>query len=116
MSGRGGQDRDRGGRGGCVSRGCKRGSDHYTPTLNKNKSLCSALGNNFFKYGQKGASDQIQMTWENIINHVGNIYGNVISNELQNKTKVSITKHEYTEDVQSKHNIARNYSIYRVQG
>ena len=60
MSGGGVQGKGRDGRG---SRGCGRGSSHYTPTLNKNKGLCSALGNNFFDYGQTGAAYQKQMTW-----------------------------------------------------
>ena len=42
-------------------------------------------------------------TWENIVHHVGNIYKNDIRNKLQNKTRVSIPKSEYTEDVQLKH-------------
>ena len=42
---------------------------------------------NFFGYGQKGAEDQIRMTWENTVHHVSTIYGHVISNELQKKEK-----------------------------
>ena len=43
------------------------------------------------------------MTWENIVHNVGTIYGHDIRNGMQNKTKVSIPKPDYTEDVQSKH-------------
>ena len=84
MSGRGGQGIVRGGR---RYRGCLRGSAHYTPTLNKNKGLCSALGNNVFDYGQKGAVDQMRTTWEKIFHHVGTIYGHSISNKMQNKKR-----------------------------
>ena len=43
------------------------------------------------------------MTWENIVHHVGTIYWHDISNKLQIKTKASIPKTEYTEDVHLKH-------------
>ena len=39
-------------------------------------------------------------TWEKIIHDFGTIYGHDIINEIQSKTKVSILKPEYTEDVQ----------------
>ena len=106
MSGRGGQGIGHSGRGGCVGsryRGCSRGSFNYTNTLNKNKGLCSALGNNVFDYGQKGAAHQMRTTWENIVHHARTIYGHDIRNKLNKKTKVSISKPEYTDDVQLKH-------------
>ena len=102
MSGRGGQGRGRGGRGGRGSRCRVRGSGHYTATLNKNNSLCSALGNKNFNYNQKRAADQMRETWENIVHRVGTIYIHDISNGLQNKIKVFIQKTEYTEAVPSK--------------
>ena len=43
MSCRGGQGRGHSGRVGCIYIGRGRGSGHYTPTLNKNKGLCSVL-------------------------------------------------------------------------
>ena len=76
MGGRGGQVRGRSGRGGRGSRDSGRGSVHYTPTLNKNKCLCGALGNKVFAYGQKGEADQMRRTWENIVHHVDTIYSN----------------------------------------
>ena len=42
------------------------------------------------------------MTWEKIVHHVVTIYRHDISNKLQNKTKFSIPKPKYTEDVQLK--------------
>ena len=63
MSGIGLQGRGRGVRVGRGSRGRGRCRGHYTATLNKNKGLCSALGNNVFDYGQKGATDQMRTNW-----------------------------------------------------
>ena len=40
-----------------------RGIGHYTATLNKNKILYSALGNNVFGFGRKGTADQMRTTW-----------------------------------------------------
>ena len=45
----------------------------------------------------------MRSTWENIVHHISTIYGHNIISELQNKTKVSTFKPEYTEDIQSKH-------------
>ena len=89
ISGIGGQGRVCGGRG---SRGCGRGSAHYTPILNINKVLRSALGKNIFDYGQKEPADQIQTIWEKIVHHVGTIYGHYFSKVVQNKTKFSYPK------------------------
>ena len=43
------------------------------------------------------------ITWDKKVHHDGTIYGHDINNEMQNKTKVSIPKPEYTEYLQSKH-------------
>ena len=45
----------------------------------------------------------MRTTWEKIVYNVGTIDRQDISNKLQNKTKVSIPKPEYTEYVHSKH-------------
>ena len=105
MIGRGGQGRGCGGHGRRIGRGFRgrgRGNCHYTATLNKNKGLCSALGNNIFDYSQKGESDQMRTAWENIFHHFGTIYGPDIRNEPQNKMRVFIPNPEYTEDIHSK--------------
>ena len=89
MGGRGGNSRGRGGCGGRCGHGSSvhgRGSVYYTATLNKNKGLCSSLGNNI-------------LGWEKIVHRVGTIYGHSISKELHNKMKVFIPKPEYTEYV-----------------
>ena len=103
MGGRVGQGRGRGVCGRCESIGRGRGISDYTPALNKNIFLCSALGNNFLNYVRKGAAYQIHNTCENIVHHFGTICRKYIRNKLQNKTKVSIPNPEYTEDVQLNH-------------
>jgi hypothetical protein len=45
-----------------------------------------------FDSGAKEAADQMRTTWEKIVHHVGAIYGQDISNKLQqNKKTVIIT-------------------------
>jgi hypothetical protein len=46
----------------------------------------------------------MRTTWEKIVHHVGKIYRHDISNELQNKKTVIITKPKHTQDVLDKHN------------
>ena len=69
---------------------------------NKNKCLFSALGNHVFDNCQKGAAYQMMMTWNNIVNHYRTIYGNNISNELQNKKRINIPQREHTQQVKDK--------------
>jgi hypothetical protein len=106
-----------GGRGGRQGRGGRGGRGHQGPSgrdrgiyysgasgaVAKHKGLCAALSNHVFDYGQKGAADQMRTTWEKIVHHVGTIYGHDISNELQNKKTVVISKPEHTQDVLDKH-------------
>jgi hypothetical protein len=56
-----------------------------------------------FDYGIKGTADQMRNTWEKITHHVGTIYGHDISNELQNKTLVTIAEPQYMAAVIAKH-------------
>jgi hypothetical protein len=44
-------------------------------------------------------------TWEKVVHHIGTIYGHDISNELQNRTTVTITEPTYTQQVFDKHAI-----------
>jgi hypothetical protein len=69
----------------------------------KHKGLCAGLGVHVFAYGSKGAADQMRNTWEKITHHVGTIYGHNISNELQNKTLVTVAEPQYTAAVIAKH-------------
>ena len=93
MSGRGGRNFSRGG---CVNGGRGHGRGHgqiYTGnTTPTKKGLCKALGGNVFDYGQKVAADQMRTSWEKITEYVGTLYGQDISNELQNKSIVAITE------------------------
>ena len=59
-----------------------------------------------FDYGQKGAADQMQTTFEKIVQHVGTIYGHNISNELLNRSTVMITEPTYSETTLNKHQAA----------
>ena len=108
MSGRGGRaprggrgGRGRGGRG----RGPGRGTSYSGNGAAKHKGLCAALGMHVFDYGNKGAANQMRNTWEKITHHVGTIYGHDISNELQNKTLVTIAEPQYTAAVVAKHTL-----------
>ena len=42
-------------------------------------------------------------TSENIVNHAGTIYGQDISNELQNKKRIEIPQTKHTQKVKYKH-------------
>jgi hypothetical protein len=101
---RGGRDGNcRGGRG----RGGRGQGNSYSGlsgALAKHKGLCAALGIHVFDYyGQKGAADQMQTTWEKIVHHVRTICDHNISNELQNKKTVIIDEPKHTQDVLDKH-------------
>ena len=73
MSVRGGQGGGRGGHSGRGSRGRDRGSSHYIPTLNKIKVYEVYLETKSLIMF-RGVADQMRMTWEKIVYHVGTIY------------------------------------------
>jgi hypothetical protein len=79
---------------------------NYTGTRVVAKSgLCAALGNNLFEYGHRAAADQMQTLWEKLVQFVGTNYGWDISNELQNKIHVILTKPIHTLEVLARHAI-----------
>ena len=89
MSGRGG--RGRGGRGRGRGRGGRgRGSSYTGANTSSKKGLCAALGDNVFDYGHKAAADQLRTSWEKLVQYVGTTYGQDISNELLNKTRIDV--------------------------
>jgi hypothetical protein len=99
MSETGGRGNDRGGRGtnSRDTRGRGRGQN-YTGTGNKpTKSglLCATLGSHVFDYGHSAAADQMRTSWEKLVQHVGTAYGEDISNELTNRTTVTIADRIY---------------------
>jgi hypothetical protein len=98
MSGKGGKNSGRGGRGhGGRGHGRGRGQNYTGTTTTTKKGLCDALGGNVFDYGQKAAADQMRTSWEKITEYIGTTYGQgIISNELQNKTTVSIAEPTHT--------------------
>ncbi len=88
---------------------CRRAWWNYTGTrMAAGKSgLCAALGNNVFDYGHRAAVDQMQTLWEKLVQFVGTNghYGQDISNELQNKILVMLTKPVHTQEVLAKYAI-----------
>jgi hypothetical protein len=65
MSGRGGRNNGRGGRG----REC---GHTYTGSANAAKrGMCTNIGTNVFDYGQKSAADKMRTSWEKLVQYVG---------------------------------------------
>jgi hypothetical protein len=107
MSGRGGRNNGRGGRGhgGRGGRGRGRGQNYTGSTNSTEKGLCANLGTYVFDYGQKSAADQMRTSWEKLVQYVGTNYGQAISNELQNKTPVTLVELVHTDDVVMRHRV-----------
>jgi len=108
MSGRGGRNVSRGGRGNNDHGGRGRGrGQNYTGASKASKSgLCTTLGSNVFDYGHKAAADQMRTSWEKLVQYVGTNYGQDISNELQNKLTVTIAEPVHTPTVMARHAIS----------
>jgi hypothetical protein len=110
MSGRGGRNIGRGGRGrGSANRGGRgRGrGQNYTGFANASKrGLCTNIGTHVFDYGQKSAADQMRTSWENLVQYVGTNYGQDSNNKLQNKVWVILTKPVHTDDVLAIHSVS----------
>jgi hypothetical protein len=109
MSGRGGRNNGRGGRGcGGANRGGRsRGrGQNYTRSANAAKrGLYTNIGTNVFDYGQESAADQIRTSWENLVQYVGTNYGQDINNKFQNKVWVVLTEPVHTGDVLARHSV-----------
>jgi hypothetical protein len=59
-----------------------------------------------FDYRHKAAADQMRTLWDKLVQYVGKkIYGQDISNELQNKPTVMIAEHFHTPAVMARHAI-----------
>jgi hypothetical protein len=109
MSGRGGINNGRGGRGrGSANRGGLgrgRGQNYTGSTNAAKKRLRTNLGTNVFEYGQNSAADQMRTSWENLVQYVGTSYGKVINNELQSKVWVVLTEPVHTDDFFARHSV-----------
>ena len=108
MTGRGGKNNaGRGGRGnsGRGGRGRGRGQNYTGAASALKKGLCTTLGNNVFDYGQKSAADQMRTSWEKLVQYVGTTYGQDISNELQNKTTVTLVEPVHTTEALTRHGV-----------
>jgi hypothetical protein len=53
----------------------------------------------------RAAADQMQTSWEKLVQFMGTNYRQDISNELQNKTRVTLTKPGHTPEVLARHAI-----------
>jgi hypothetical protein len=71
--------------------GHRRGQNYTGTRMAANSGLCAALGNNVFDYGHRVAVDQMQTSWEKLVQFMGTNYKQDISNELQNKISVTLT-------------------------
>ena len=65
--------------------------------------MCAALGSYVFDHGDKGAADQVKITWEKLTNHVATLYGTDIGTELATNVKFAIQKPQYSTDDIKKH-------------
>ena len=113
MSGRGGRSSGRGGRGNNDHSGRGRGrGQNYTGTSKASKNgLCTTLGNNVFDYGHKAAADQMRTSWEKLVQYVGTIYGQDISNEMSNRMAATFVEPVHTPAVIARHAIIREELI-----
>jgi hypothetical protein len=60
-----------------------------------------------FDYGQKSAADLMRTLWEKLVQYAGTIYGQDISNELQNKITVDIIEPVHSAEVLMKHGLRK---------
>jgi hypothetical protein len=105
MSGRvGGRKNGPGGRG---HGGRGRGQNNTGSSNTTKKGLCGNLGTNVFDYGQKSAADLMRTSWENLVQYVGNNYGQDISDELQNTITVDIIEPVHSAEVLRKHGLRK---------
>ena len=59
---------------------CNRRQNYASENSVSKKGLYADLYNNVFDYGQMAAANQMRTSWENLAQHVGTNYGQVISN------------------------------------
>jgi hypothetical protein len=82
------------------------GGQNYTGARMVAKSgLCAALSNNVFNYGHRAAADQMRTLREKLVQFIGTNYRQDISNELQNKIPVMLTKPVHTLEILARHAI-----------
>ena len=84
VDGRGGRN----GRGGAAK--ASRGQGYSTTPKSIKTGLCKELEGHVFDYGGHGAADKMRISMEKIQQYVGIKYGEDISAELKNRSKVII--------------------------
>ena len=97
VDGRGGRD----GRGGAGKSG--RGQGYTTTPKSIKSGLCKELEGHVFEYGGHGAADKMRITMEKIQQYVGIKYGEDISAELKNRSRIIIPQPEYSTATQARH-------------
>ena len=68
----------------------------------RKKGLYAALGDNIFTYNKKGAADQLAIIFRQFVKHIGTVYGQENSNEINNRTAVIIVEPVYDQDLLDK--------------
>jgi hypothetical protein len=62
--------------------------------------MCATLGPHVFDHGDRGAANQVKITWEKLITHVATQYGTDIATKQATNVKFIIPKPSYpTEEV-----------------
>ena len=103
-SNRGGRTSARGnGRG--RGRGDRAGG-RSSSTAPKKQGMCATLGSHVFDHGDRGAADQVKITWEKLTTHVATLYGTDIGTELTTNVKFVIPKPTYPEEEVERHDKA----------
>jgi hypothetical protein len=109
MSGRRGRNNVRGGCGhggaGRGGRGQGRGQNYTGSADAERKGICTNLDTNVLDYGHKSAADQMQSSWEKLVQYVSTNYGQDISNELQNSITLIIVEPVHTDDGMARHGV-----------
>jgi hypothetical protein len=83
--------------------GCGRGTGYTSKPKTSKVGLCKELVGNIFDYGVLNAANLMCTTQEKIRQYVGIKYGEDISNELTNKTTVTIPPPVYSTAILLRH-------------
>jgi hypothetical protein len=103
-SNRGGRTSSRGGnRGPGRGRGDNRTAGYKSTAVPKILGMTKELGPHVFDHGDKGAADQVKITWEKLTNHVSTLYGTDIGTKLATNTRIHIPKPTYAQEDVERH-------------
>ena len=68
-----------------------------------NSGKSKALGNSMFTYGEKNSVDEMQRTWEKVVQHIEIAIGQDISMELQTRTLMVIPEPTHIQEILDRH-------------